>query len=130
MAVTATAVIHFFICRSPFAGSTPAGGVPRDAVHELHLDVMNCTEGSGSRRAASGRYVERASHTGDNLHMTSAKENVRRLLDELPDEATFEDIQYHIYVQEAVQRGLDAADRGELLDQEEVERRMAKWLGE
>jgi predicted transcriptional regulator len=59
--------------------------------------------------------------------MASAKENVRRLLDELPDEVTFEDIQYHIYVQEAVQRGLDAADRGEVLDEDEVERRMAKW---
>jgi predicted transcriptional regulator len=59
-----------------------------------------------------------------------AKEAVRRLLDELPDEASFEDIQYHIYVQEAVQIGLDAAARGELVDQEEIERRMAKWLGE
>lgn len=62
--------------------------------------------------------------------MSNAKENVRRLLDELPDEATFEDIQYHIYVQEAVQRGLDAAKHGDFLDEDEVERRMAKWLGE
>ena len=62
--------------------------------------------------------------------MAKPKEAVRRLLDELPDEASFEDIQYHIYVQEAVQLGLDAAARGELVDQEEVERRMTKWLGE
>jgi predicted transcriptional regulator len=61
--------------------------------------------------------------------MAQAKEAVRRLLDDLPDEATLEDIQYHIYVQQAVQQGLDAADRGELVDQEEIERRMAKWLG-
>lgn len=62
--------------------------------------------------------------------MSTAKEAVRRLLDELPEEVSFEDIQYHIYVQEAVQIGLDAAARGDLIDQEEVERRMAKWLGE
>jgi len=62
--------------------------------------------------------------------MGKPKEVVQRLLAELPDEVSFEDIQYHIYVQEAVQRGLDAAARGELVDQEEVERRMAKWLGE
>ena len=62
--------------------------------------------------------------------MESPKEFVQHLLDELPDEATFEDIQYHIYVQEAVQLGLDAAARGELVDQEEVERRMARWIGE
>ncbi|HYI09316.1 MAG TPA: hypothetical protein VEK57_09605 [Thermoanaerobaculia bacterium] len=61
--------------------------------------------------------------------MGQAKEAVRRLLDDLPDEATLEDIQYHIYVQQAVQQGLDAADRGELVDQEEIARRMAKWLG-
>ena len=61
--------------------------------------------------------------------MGRAKEAVRRLLDELPDEVTLEDIQYHIYVHQAVQRGIDAADRGELVEQEEVERRMAKWLG-
>jgi predicted transcriptional regulator len=61
--------------------------------------------------------------------MEQAKEAVRRLLDELPDEVTLEDIQYHIYVQQAVQQGLDAADRGELVDQEEIEQRMAKWLG-
>jgi predicted transcriptional regulator len=59
-----------------------------------------------------------------------AKEAVRRLLDELPEEASLEDIQYHIYVQQAVRRGLEAADRGELVDQEEIERRMSKWLGE
>jgi predicted transcriptional regulator len=61
--------------------------------------------------------------------MGLAKEAVRRLLDDLPDEATLEDIQYHIYVQQAVQQGIDAADRGELVDQEEIEQRMAKWLG-
>jgi predicted transcriptional regulator len=61
--------------------------------------------------------------------MEHAKEAVRRLLDELPDEVTLEDIQYHIYVQQAVQQGLDAADRGELVEQAEVELRMAKWLG-
>ena len=62
--------------------------------------------------------------------MATAKDAVRRLLDELPEEVSFEDIQYHIYVQEAVQLGMDAAARGDLIDHEEVERRMAKWLGE
>ena len=62
--------------------------------------------------------------------MESPKEEVRKMLDALPEEVSFEDIHYHIYVQEAIRRGLEAAERGELLDQEEVERRMAKWLGE
>ena len=62
--------------------------------------------------------------------METPVDEVRRLLETLPAESSFEDIQYHIYVQQAIRRGLDAADRGELLDHEEVERRMAKWLGE
>jgi predicted transcriptional regulator len=62
--------------------------------------------------------------------MSRPKEEVRQLLEALPDEASFEDIHYHIYVQQAVRRGIEAADRGELIDQDEVERRMAKWLGE
>lgn len=62
--------------------------------------------------------------------MGRPKEEVRKLLDTLPEEASFEDIHYHIYVQEAIRRGREAAERGELVDQEEIERRMAKWLGE
>ena len=62
--------------------------------------------------------------------MGKPKEEVRRLLDTLPEDASYEDIQYHIYVRQAVQLGIEAADRGEVISQEEVERRMAKWLGE
>ena len=62
--------------------------------------------------------------------MGRPKEEVRKLLDTLPEEASFEDIHYHIYVQQAIRRGLEAAERGELVDQDEIERRMSKWLGE
>jgi len=62
--------------------------------------------------------------------MGRPKEEVQRLLEALPDEASFEDIHYHIYVQQAIRRGREAAQRGELLDQEDVEERMSKWLGE
>jgi predicted transcriptional regulator len=62
--------------------------------------------------------------------MERPKEEVRKLLEALPEEVSFEDIHYHIYVQEAIRRGLDAAKRGELVEHEEIERRMAKWLGE
>jgi hypothetical protein len=62
--------------------------------------------------------------------MGRPKEDVQRLLDTLPDETSFEDIHYHIYVQEAIRRGLEAAERGDVVDQEEIERRMSKWLGE
>jgi len=59
--------------------------------------------------------------------MGKVKEDIRQLLDNLPDDVSYEDVQYHIYVQQAVQRGIDAAERGQVISQEEVERRMAKW---
>ncbi len=62
--------------------------------------------------------------------MGKPKEEVRELLENLPEDASYEDIQYHIYVRQAIQRGIEAADRGELVEQEEIERRMAKWFGE
>jgi len=48
----------------------------------------------------------------------------------MPEDATYEDIQYHIYVRQAVENGLTAVERGEVISQEEAERRMSKWLGE
>jgi predicted transcriptional regulator len=48
------------------------------------------------------------------------KEEVRRLLDTLPDEASYEDIQYHIYVQQKIDRGLEASERGDFISDEEI----------
>ncbi len=62
--------------------------------------------------------------------MATVKEEVRRMLDTLPDDASFEDIQYHIYVREKIERGLRAIDEDRVLSEEEVERRLSKWLGE
>ena len=62
--------------------------------------------------------------------MGKPKEDILQLLEKLPDDVSYEDIQYHIYVQQAVEHGIEAADRNEVISQEEAERRMAKWLGE
>ena len=62
--------------------------------------------------------------------MGSAKEEVRRILEVIPDTASFEDIQYHIYVREKIERGLGDVKNGKLLSQDEVEQRMRQWIGE
>ena len=62
--------------------------------------------------------------------MGSAKDEVRRILDKVPDDATLEDIQYHIYVREKIERGLKDVAEGRVISQEEAERRMRKWTGE
>jgi predicted transcriptional regulator len=61
--------------------------------------------------------------------MSTAKEEVRKMLDQLPDDASFEDIQYHIYVREKIERGLKDIQEGRVISQEDVEERMSKWLG-
>lgn len=60
--------------------------------------------------------------------MSTAKDMVRKILDQIPDDASREDIQYHIYVQEKIQRGLKDVAAGRLLSQEAVERKLSKWL--
>jgi predicted transcriptional regulator len=56
------------------------------------------------------------------------KENVKKIIDRMPEDSTLEDIQYTLYVQSKIQKGLEAAEKGDTLTQEEVEKRMEKWL--
>ena len=60
--------------------------------------------------------------------MIPAKEEVRRLLELLPDNASLEDIQYHIYVCQKIEHGLEDIEAGRTLSEEEFETRMSKWL--
>jgi len=62
--------------------------------------------------------------------MGTAKEEIRRLIDTLPDDATWEDVQYSIYVRERIERGRRENAEGKVLDEGEAERRMRPWLSE
>ena len=65
--------------------------------------------------------------------MATAKEEIRKVIDALPDDATWEDVQYAVYVRERVERGRREAVEEKLLDQGEIENRMQhriqQWLG-
>ena len=60
----------------------------------------------------------------------TAKQEVEELLKELPDDATLEDIQYHIYVKQKIAQGLADVRAGRVISQEEVEKRFARWIEE
>jgi len=62
--------------------------------------------------------------------MLTAKQEVMELLKDLPDTSTFEEIQYHLYVRQKVQRGIQDIEEGRIYTQEEVEKRMGKWVAE
>ncbi len=61
--------------------------------------------------------------------METAKKEVRKILDQIPDDASLEDIQYHIYVCQKIERGLQDIDDGRVLSREQVEKRMSRWIG-
>ena len=60
--------------------------------------------------------------------MGTAKDEIRELLESLPDDASLEDIHYHLYVRQKVHKGLEDAEQGQTLTHEEVVRRMSRWL--
>ncbi len=59
---------------------------------------------------------------------STAKQEAQRVLDTLPEDAPLEQIQYHLYVVQKIESGLEDVREGRVLAQDEVERRMAKWL--
>ena len=61
--------------------------------------------------------------------MKTAKQEVSDLLTRLPDDCSLEDVQYHLYVLQKIERGLKDVEEGRVYTQEEVEEQMAKWLG-
>jgi hypothetical protein len=60
--------------------------------------------------------------------MKTAKQEVQELLDQLPDDASIEDIQYHLYVRQKVHNGQRDVRDGKTLSEEDVESRLSKWL--
>ncbi len=60
--------------------------------------------------------------------METAKEQVQQILQKLPEDASLEDIQYHIYVRQKIQQGMDDVEAGRVVSHSEVQQRLAKWL--
>jgi hypothetical protein len=59
----------------------------------------------------------------------TTKDTVRALLDRLPDDCSLDDVLYHLYVVQAVERGEADAEAGRTIPHEQVEAEMRrKWL--
>jgi predicted transcriptional regulator len=58
-----------------------------------------------------------------------AKQAVRALLDRLPDDCSVDDVLYHLYVLQAVERGQAEVAAGRTMAHEDVDRALReKWL--
>ena len=60
--------------------------------------------------------------------MPTAIAEVKTLLERLPENSHLEDIQYHLYVMEKIQRGMQRANYEGTVSQAEVEQKFGEWL--
>jgi len=58
--------------------------------------------------------------------MTIVKEEAIRLIENLPNDSTWDDIIYEIYVKKKIDAGLKAAEEGQTVSHEDVRKRFAK----
>ncbi len=57
------------------------------------------------------------------------KRSVQALLDRLPDDCSLDDVQYHLYVLQSIERGQADANAGRTISHQEVARELRKkWL--
>ena len=56
---------------------------------------------------------------------TNIKKEARRLIDKLPEESTWDDLMYEIYVRQVVEAGLDDSKAGRTTDVEQVREKFA-----
>lgn len=53
--------------------------------------------------------------------MSVAKEEARKLLDKIPETATWDDIMYEFYVRQKIETALADVEAGRVVSQEEIE---------
>ncbi|MDE3020133.1 MAG: hypothetical protein KGO52_00825 [Nitrospirota bacterium] len=58
--------------------------------------------------------------------MATTKKQVIELIKKLPEQATWDDIMYEIYVRKKIAAGIHAADEGRVVPHEEVKKRFIK----
>ena len=66
---------------------------------------------------------------GENVYPMSIKEQLHRLVDSLPEDKdleAIEEMQYRLYVLEAVRKGTGQLDRGEGITTDELKQRLAR----
>jgi len=58
--------------------------------------------------------------------MSTVKEEARKMVEQLPEQATWDDLMYEIYVRKKIDAGIKAADQGAVVSHEEVKRMFVK----
>ncbi len=60
--------------------------------------------------------------------MSTLKDDIAEMIHQLPENTTFEDIQYHLYVLEKIRKGQESIKDGNGISHEEAKARLSKWI--
>ena len=60
--------------------------------------------------------------------MSEIKDAVRQVMETLPEDATWDDVEYHLYVRRKIENGLKDIAEGRTLSMDEVRQRLDKWI--
>jgi aryl-alcohol dehydrogenase-like predicted oxidoreductase len=60
--------------------------------------------------------------------MATVKEQAIEAMRRLPDDCTWDDVAYQVYVRRKVEAGLAAIDRGDVYSPEDAKRMVKQWL--
>ena len=56
------------------------------------------------------------------------KTQAHEVIEKLPEDCSWEDVQYHLYAVEKIQKGLKCVEEGRTISHKEVKKRLGKWL--
>lgn len=60
--------------------------------------------------------------------MSAIKDQAIQIINALPEDCNYDDIQYHLYLWNKIQRGEREIEEGKTVPHEEAKRRLSEWL--
>lgn len=60
--------------------------------------------------------------------MSEIKDAVHQVMENLPEDATWDDVEYHLYVRRKIENGLKDIAEGRTISVNEVSQRLDKWF--
>jgi hypothetical protein len=105
-------------------------GRVQDAIEEVEeaddlRELPSLKKLSGSNRASvqfQSASLNRTSRWPAMATKANVKQEAKRLMDELPDDATWDDAMYKLYVRQSIEQGLADSRAGRTVDVKEVRR--------
>lgn len=71
--------------------------------------------------------INMATETATRPTPSTAKEEVQQVLDNLPDDSSYDEIVHELAFERMIERGLTDADAGRMISNDEMKQRIASW---